>query len=72
MQRVQQYLQQINSTPDLKASIDLNARLLAEVNESLTQLIQLQATQMQMAGTANASHLRGMVEETAFVPYTRP
>lgn len=70
MQRVQQYLAQINATPDLKASIDLNARLLAEVNEALTQLIQLQAAQMQLAGTASAAHLRGNVEESAFVPYT--
>ncbi|MBL6748935.1 MAG: hypothetical protein ISP90_00350 [Nevskia sp.] len=69
MQRVQQYLAQINATPDVKASIDLNARLLAEVNEALTQLIQLQAAQMQMAGTTNAAHLRGSAEESAFVPY---
>ena len=69
MQRVQQYLQQINSSPDLKASIDLNARLLAELNEALAQMIQLQAAQMQMAGTASAAHLRGTVEESAFVPY---
>jgi len=70
MQRVQQYLNQINSTQDVKASIDLNARMLAEVNEALTQLIQLQAAQMQVAGTASAAHLRGSVEESAFVPYT--
>lgn len=70
MQRVQQYLNQINNTQDVKASIDLNARLLAELNESLTQLIQLQAAQMQVAGTASAAHLRGNVEESAFVPYT--
>jgi len=69
MQRVQQYLAQINATQDLKASVDLNARLLAEVNEALTQLIQLQAAQMQMNGTASAAHLRGNVEDTAFVPY---
>jgi len=69
MQRVQQYLAQINSTPDLKASIDLNARLLAEVNESLTQMIQLQAAQMQVQGSFSAALLRGKVQEAAFVPY---
>ncbi|MDB5975032.1 MAG: trwJ [Nevskia sp.] len=69
MQRIQQYLAQINSTSDIKASIDLNARLLAELNEAITQLIQLQAAQMQVAGSASAAHLRGNVEETAFVPY---
>ena len=69
MQRVQQYLAQINSTPDLKASIDLNARLLAEVNEALTQMIQLQAAQIQVQGSANAAQLRGKVQEAAFVPY---
>lgn len=69
MQRVQRYLAQINATPDLKASIDLNARLLVEVNEALAQLIQLQAAQMQVAGTANAAQLRGTVQESAFVPY---
>ena len=69
MQRVQQYLSQINSTPDLKASIDLNARLLAEVNEALTQMIQLQAAQIQVQGSANAAQLRGKVQEAAFVPY---
>lgn len=69
MQRVQQYLAQINGTPDLKAAIDLNARLLAEVNEALTQLIQLQAAQMQAQGSANAAYLRGRVQEAAFVPY---
>ncbi|MDB5986952.1 MAG: type secretion protein VirB5 [Nevskia sp.] len=69
MQRVQQYLAQINSTPDLKASIDLNARLLAEVNESLTQLIQLQAAQIQVQSSSSAAQLRGRVQEAAFVPY---
>lgn len=69
MQRVQQYLGQINATPDLKASIDLNARLLAEVNESLTQLIQLEAAQMQVQGSTSAAALRGRVQEAAFVPY---
>ncbi|MDB5973274.1 MAG: putative conjugal transfer protein [Nevskia sp.] len=69
MQRVQQYLSQINGTPDLKASIDLNARLLAEVNEALTQMIQLQAAQIQVQGSANAAQLRGKVQEAAFVPY---
>lgn len=72
MQRVQQYLAQLNGTQDLKAAIDLNGRLLAEVNEALTQLIQLQAAQMQAAGSANAAHLRGTVEEAAFVPYSHP
>ena len=69
MQRVQQYLSQINGTNDLKASIDLNARLLAEVNEALTQMIQLQAAQIQVQGSANAAQLRGKVQEAAFVPY---
>jgi len=69
MQRVQQYLAQINSTPDVKASIDLNARLLAEVNEALTQMIQLEAAQIQVQGSANAAQLRGKVQEAAFVPY---
>lgn len=72
MQRIQQYLAQINSTQDLKASIDLNARLLAEVNEALAQLIQLQAAQMQMAGTANAAFLHGKAQDTAFTPYSVP
>jgi type IV secretion system protein VirB5 len=69
MQRIQQYLAQINSTQDLKASVDLNARLLAEVNEALTQMIQLQAAEMQLQGSANAAQLRGRVQEAAFVPY---
>lgn len=72
MQRVQQYLSQLNGTRDLKAAMDLNGRLLVEVNEALTQLIQLQAAQMQAAGSANAAHLRGTVEEAAFVPYNHP
>jgi len=72
MQRVQQYLTQLNGTQDLKAAMDLNGRLLAEVNEALTQLIQLQAAQMQAAGSSNAAHLRGTVEEAAFVPYNHP
>lgn len=72
MQRVQQYLSQLNGTQDLKAAMDLNGRLLAEVNEALAQLIQLQAAQMQAAGSANAAHLRGTVEEAAFVPYSHP
>lgn len=69
MQRIQQYLAQINSTKDLKASSDLNARLLAEVNEALTQMIQLQAAEMQLQSASNAAQLRGKVQETAFVPY---
>ncbi len=69
MQRVQQYLSQINGTSDLKAAIDLNARLLAEVNEALTQLIQLQAAQMQVQGSSSAAALRGRAQEAAFVPY---
>lgn len=72
MQRVQQYLTQLNSTQDLKGAIDLNGRLLAEVNEALTQMIQLQAAQMQANGSANAASLRGNVEEAAFVPYNHP
>ncbi|MDE0853915.1 MAG: hypothetical protein OSA97_05790 [Nevskia sp.] len=69
MQRVQQYLSQINSTQDLKAAIDLNARLLAEVNEALTQMIQLQAAQAQVQGGSSAAMLRGKAQEAAFVPY---
>lgn len=72
MQRVQQYLAQINATPDLKASIDLNARLLAEINEALTQLIQLQAAQMQVLSAGNAALLHGKAEDTAFTPYVAP
>lgn len=72
MQRVQGYLQQIDSAPDLKASIDLNARLMAEVNESLTQMIQLQAAQMQTVSAANAAVLRGKARDTAFTPYSVP
>jgi type IV secretion system protein VirB5 len=69
MQRVQQYLAQINGTQDVKAAIDLNARLLAEVNEALTQLIQLQAAEMQVQGSSSAAALRGRMQEAAFVPY---
>lgn len=72
MQRVQGYLQQIDNAPDLKASIDLNARLMAEVNESLTQMIQLQAAQMQTVSAANAVVLRGKARDTAFTPYSVP
>lgn len=72
MQRVQAYLQQIDNAPDLKASIDLNARLMAEVNESLTQMIQLQAAQMQTVSAANAVVLRGKARDTAFTPYSVP
>jgi type IV secretion system protein VirB5 len=72
MQRVQAYLQQIDNSPDLKASIDLNARLMAEVNESLTQMIQLQAAQMQTISAANAAFLRGKARDTAFTPYAVP
>jgi len=69
MQRVEQYLAQINGTQDVKAAIDLNARLLAEVNEALTQLIQLQAAEMQVQGSSSAAALRGRMQEAAFVPY---
>jgi type IV secretion system protein VirB5 len=72
MQRVQQYLDQINATPDLKASVDLNARLLAEVNEALTQMIQLQAAQMQVLAAGNAALLHGKAQDTAFTPYNVP
>lgn len=71
MKRVQQYLSAIDGTTDLKAAVDLNARLLAETNEALTQLIQLEAAQMQMAGTTNAANLRGSAQEASFVPYER-
>lgn len=72
MQRVQQYLDQINSTADLKAAVDLNARLLAELNESLTQLIQLQSAQMQLLSAGNAALLHGKVQDAAFTPYPVP
>lgn len=72
MQRVQQYLDQINNTGDLKASVDLNARLLAELNESMTQLIQLQAAQMQVLSSNNAAVLHGKVQDAAFTPYNTP
>lgn len=72
MQRVQSYLQQIDDTPDLKASIDLNARLMAEVNESLVQLIQMQAAQMQTLSASNAAFLRGKARDAAFAPYAVP
>lgn len=69
MQRVQQYLDEVNNTADLKASVDLNARLLVELNESLTQLIQLQAAQMQVVSSSNAALLHGKVQDAAFTPY---
>lgn len=72
MQRVQGYLDQIDSTADLKASVDLNARLLVEVNESLTQLIQLQSAQMQLLSASNAALLHGKVQDAAFTPYPAP
>lgn len=72
MQRIRQYLDQINNTNDLKASVDLNARLLAELNESMTQLIQLQAAQMQVLSANNAALLHGKVQDAAFTPYNAP
>lgn len=72
MQRVQLYLDQINNTADLKAAVDLNARLLAELNESLTQLIQLQSAQMQLLSAGNAALLHGKVQDAAFTPYPVP
>lgn len=72
MQRVQQYLDEIDNTEDLKAAVDLNARLLAELNESLTQLIQLQSAQMQLLSAGNAAVLHGKVQDAAFTPYPAP
>lgn len=72
MQRVQQYLDEIDNTEDLKAAVDLNARLLAEMNESLTQLIQLQSAQMQLLSAGNAAVLHGKVQDAAFTPYPVP
>ena len=72
MERVQQYLAEIDNTEDLKAAVDLNARLLAELNESLTQLIQLQSAQMQLLSAGNAAVLHGKVQDAAFTPYPAP
>lgn len=69
MQRVGDYLERINNTPDLKASMDLNARLLAELNESMVQMIQLQSTQMQLLSSSNAAVLQGRARDIHFTPY---
>lgn len=69
MRRVNDYLERINGTQDLKASMDLNARLLAELNESMVQLIQLQSTQMQLLSSSNAAVLQGRARDANFTPY---
>lgn len=69
MQRIGSYLERINGTQDLKASMDLNARLLAELNESMVQMIQLQSTQMQLLSSNNAAILQGRARDLQFTPY---
>ena len=51
-QRVNQLINEIDKTADLKASVDLNTRVLTEISQQLNDLIRLQASLAQAQGNA--------------------
>jgi type IV secretion system protein VirB5 len=54
-QRLQSYLSQVDSAPDMKASADLSNRLMTELIESVQQLVQLQSVYIQLQGRLQAA-----------------
>ena len=49
--RVNNLIGQIDATPDLKASVDLNTRVLAEVSQQLNEMIRVQSVNAATQGT---------------------
>ena len=54
-QRLQTYLSQVDTAPDMKTSADLSNRLMTELIESVQQLVQLQAVYIQLQGRLQAA-----------------
>jgi len=59
----------IGETEDLKASIDLNTRVNAEVVIALSQLIELEAVTAVNSGMAGMMDAATMAEERAFLTF---
>lgn len=58
MTRVNGLITQIDATPDLKASVDLNTRVLAEVTQQLNEMMRVMSANAQAQGTLAISQAR--------------
>ena len=60
MTRVNQLVTQIDSTPDLKASVDLNTRVLVEVNQQLNEMLRVMAANASASGVTAVTTARDL------------
>lgn len=66
MQNIQSILLQIKNTPTEKASIDMNARLLAEVSYIQLEMLRQQNVQTQLMATQSQGVVNAMSDESKF------
>lgn len=64
--RVNSLISSIDTQPDLKASVDLNTRVLAEVAQQLNELIRLQAAVAQSQGNEAIARARDLAAARKF------
>ena len=65
--RVNALIDQIDATPDIKASTDLNSRLLAEVAVLLNETLRVQAATANAHGAETLSNARAMAAQRKFM-----
>ena len=58
MTRVNSLIGQIDATPDLKASVDLNTRVMAEVAQQMNEMMRVMSAQTSAQGTAAVDNAR--------------
>jgi len=66
MTRVNTLITQIDTTPDLKSSVDLNTRVLAEMSQQLNEMIRVMAANTTAQGTAAIADARNQAAGRQF------
>ena len=66
MTRVGNLIGQIDTQPDLKASVDLNTRMVAEVAQQMNEMLRVLAVQAQAQGTLAVDQARDRAAATTF------
>lgn len=71
IKKLQGLLNQIEQTPNEKASVDLQARILAEIGFVQLELLRLQSVQTQLTATQNQGMTNGTTQDTEFVKWEK-
>lgn len=72
LDRMDDYLQEIEQATDLKAALDLNNRLNVELTQALLEMNQLQAAQMQLQGADSSARTQAVQRIKEVMTYEHP